>query len=526
MTIAQPPTSARTDLLSADEPASLDALITRIEATEKLARRAAAESYLNGFHYLLATMKAEHPTFSAAELTPYFIQHVDKGKLLRKATPAYAQLRGITEKKAANALHHAVNLIQHAPQLLQRLHDGEIPAELVQAAGQKLKSVTPPHPKRNPAGQPWTPEEHQEALAETDDAKDLLGDQLTDLARPGIPEQDFLNQAGKLREQHHPQPASERHASAAKRRYVHIVPAADGMSRLEALIAADDAAQIAERLKHRAAASQQATPEGRTRTQIEADLLVADLTGTGRSTAAEPPESQASAEYAQPAKTITVFLEYTFEDWIRTGGMIAEGQLEFLRDYKPELFEEANRNRQFHLTPPSRRRGKHPPGVLGSGAHATVVGTGQQLSTELSAALLPQAAMMQAIITHPVTGYPIGLSKRARHPSRRVKELLLYRDRHCRFPGCHVPGTECEVDHIHDWVLSQNSELYGLALMCRRHHGGKSAGWWRVQPRPDEGEGVLEFTFHTGRTVLTRPARPLDPAAWDALREQLEAPPF
>ncbi len=517
----------------------LEAIVDRIEATERLARRTAAESYLHAFHYLLATARQDRPRCTAAELTPYFLQHVDKGKLLRKTTPGYAQLRGITEKKASSFLQLAVNLKQHAPQLLQRLHAGDIPAELVRTAAEKLKSVTPPRPDRDPAGQPWPPRAHQEALAETEGAKDNLGRELTQLAQPGIPEQDFLTRAGKLREEHHPHAAATRHRAAWRRRHLRVVPLADGMSRLEAMIASEDAESIVDRIRRRAAAIQRNSPQDRTKTQLEADTFVAELktqrTGRDNRTSPAPgcapgtspaPEAAPIGSGATPSRGVTVFLECSFETWIRAGGLLAEGQLEFMRDYDSELFELASRNREFQLTPPSRRPSKHPPGVLQSTARATDLGSGRPISTELTAALLPQATMMQAIITHPATGYPIGLSKRARHPARRVKELLLYRDRHCRFPGCQVPGADCEVDHVHDWVLSQTSELYGLALMCKQHHCGKSAGWWRVMPRPDEGDGVLEFVFHTGRVVLTRPAKPLDPTAWQQLRQQLEAPPF
>ncbi|MFC0582093.1 HNH endonuclease signature motif containing protein [Micrococcoides hystricis] len=554
---------------------SLPELANAIEETEKLARRCAAESYAHGFRFLLTTMRQERPTFSPEELTPHFLQHVDKGKLLRKAAPSFAQLKGITDRKAAHFLHLAVNLIQHAPELINKLAAGQIPAEHVRVAGEKLKSVTPPNPSRDADGHPWDPEAYPQAVLDTDNAKDLLGARLTELAAPGIPEQDFTTEAARLRETHHPHNPTARHATALKRRYLRIGPARDGMSKLEALISSDDADQLVQRLRHRAKTASRQQGETRTIRQLEVDLLLEAVQNTAEQNTPsaghdEPPTHKDTADSVirvaevqspqpllpgldtgpqsptlkpqnsnvcscqqagghdrpQSGRNVMVYLNYSFEAWILSGGTIADGQLEFMKSYDPHLWEQAQRNRQYHLRAPASRSGSHPPGVNESGARATNIGTGQQLSPELSAALLPQAAMMQAIITHPATGYPIGLGKRARHPNRRVKDLLLYRDRHCRFPGCHVPGTDCEVDHVHDWVLSNTSELYGLALLCKQHHGGKTARWWQVEPKPELGDGVLEFTFNTGKKILTHPQQPLDPRAWADIRQQLETPPF
>lgn len=87
-------------------------------------------------------------------------------------------------------------------------------------------------------------------------------------------------------------------------------------------------------------------------------------------------------------------------------------------------------------------------------------------------------------------------------PSERMRRILRARDRHCRFPGCRVPATRCDIDHTEDWAEGGSTTTANLAHLCRGHHTLKHQTGWQVQQEPG---GVLAWTSPTGRTRKTNP---------------------
>ena len=95
---------------------------------------------------------------------------------------------------------------------------------------------------------------------------------------------------------------------------------------------------------------------------------------------------------------------------------------------------------------------------------------------------------------------------------RRFAEL---RDRHCRFPGCERPATNCDLDHSIPWQHGGHTKHDNLAHLCRSHHTMKSRGdepgtganrhrGWRLDSHQN---GVLTWETLSGRRVSTRPER-------------------
>ncbi|HEU5428760.1 MAG TPA: HNH endonuclease signature motif containing protein [Actinocrinis sp.] len=90
-------------------------------------------------------------------------------------------------------------------------------------------------------------------------------------------------------------------------------------------------------------------------------------------------------------------------------------------------------------------------------------------------------------------------------PTASVERLVRLRDRHCTFPGCAMPATRCDLDHItafnHDRPEAGGATLpENLHTLCRRHHRLKTAGHWSVQ-RGSEGEVV--WSAPTGHRYIT-----------------------
>ena len=83
------------------------------------------------------------------------------------------------------------------------------------------------------------------------------------------------------------------------------------------------------------------------------------------------------------------------------------------------------------------------------------------------------------------------------------------RDRHCRFPGCSVPATRCQLDHVTAFPRGHTVEA-NLQCLCPAHHGFKHHAGWTVTMTP---HGTCAWTAPTGRTHTTTPGSARDLAA-------------
>ncbi|BDX32012.1 hypothetical protein TUM20985_25590 [Mycobacterium antarcticum] len=87
-------------------------------------------------------------------------------------------------------------------------------------------------------------------------------------------------------------------------------------------------------------------------------------------------------------------------------------------------------------------------------------------------------------------------------PSKKLADFVRCRDLTCRFPGCHVPATNCDVDHTIPWPQGP-TQAANLKAVCRRHHLLKTF-WpgWRDRQYPD---GRVEWTDPDGQSHVTTP---------------------
>ena len=76
-------------------------------------------------------------------------------------------------------------------------------------------------------------------------------------------------------------------------------------------------------------------------------------------------------------------------------------------------------------------------------------------------------------------------------PPQWMRELVVLRDRRCRFPWCGTDARRCDVDHITPYVdpgrggPPDQTHPANLAALCRRHHRLKPHGGWRYLRTPD-----------------------------------------
>lgn len=91
-------------------------------------------------------------------------------------------------------------------------------------------------------------------------------------------------------------------------------------------------------------------------------------------------------------------------------------------------------------------------------------------------------------------------------PSKALADFVRYRDLTCRGPGCDVPASECDIDHVVPYLQGGITHASNLSCKCRTHHIYKTFGGWRDQQLPD---GTLIWTLPDGQTCVTLPGSAL-----------------
>jgi hypothetical protein len=87
-------------------------------------------------------------------------------------------------------------------------------------------------------------------------------------------------------------------------------------------------------------------------------------------------------------------------------------------------------------------------------------------------------------------------------PPEWMRELVILRDRRCRFPWCTRDARHCDLDHVIAYDENgppDQTRPENLAPLCRRHHRGKTSGRWRYRRNRD---GTYTWHSPTGRTYL------------------------
>lgn len=67
----------------------------------------------------------------------------------------------------------------------------------------------------------------------------------------------------------------------------------------------------------------------------------------------------------------------------------------------------------------------------------------------------------------------IGVGREARLATRAQYAALVARDGRCRWNGCRIPASWCEVDHLVPWHAGGRTDLDNLVLWCSHHHHRK-----------------------------------------------------
>jgi hypothetical protein len=87
---------------------------------------------------------------------------------------------------------------------------------------------------------------------------------------------------------------------------------------------------------------------------------------------------------------------------------------------------------------------------------------------------------MRRLVVDPVSGTLLDVGRRSYEVPTRLRELIVLRDRTCRFPGCQRRAARCQIDHADAWEDGGATDAANLGALCVRHHQLKTHGGWRL----------------------------------------------
>lgn len=115
---------------------------------------------------------------------------------------------------------------------------------------------------------------------------------------------------------------------------------------------------------------------------------------------------------------------------------------------------------------------------------------GTELPSEVVRQLACDAEIIPMILGGP--GGPADIGRASRTVSRRLRRLLVARDRHCRWPGCAVPPSRCDAHHIIHWLGGGPTNLDNLVLLCHVHHQHLHKHGYRIILQADGSVAVTQ----------------------------------
>jgi len=258
-------------------------------------------------------------------------------------------------------------------------------------------------------------------------------------AQLGVPA--LRRRARRLADRLHSEPLTVRRARAEADRHVELSPEADGMAFLGALLPAETAQAVFNRLT-RAAKSLQGPGETRTLAQLRADVLRDLLINGGMDT------GPAAGIRAEAMVTVPVFTLLGL--------------------------------------------GEEPGDLEGYGP----------IPADVARRLCANAPSFHRVLTHPETGVRLSWGRTTYRVPKDLARVVRHRHPVCTFAGCRYAAQSCELDHTVAFADGGETALDNLGPACKRHHRLKHAAGWAAVQGPG---GIFSWTSPAGLTSISVP---------------------
>jgi hypothetical protein len=324
----------------------------------------------------------------------------------------------------------------------------------------------------------------------------------------------FRQTARRIRNRLHPVPLEVRHAEAATKRSVAVIPADDGMAYLSLYAPSPAIHAIYDRLVQTARTAK-TEEDGRTQAQLHADVMCAlllddgtlDLTGSSQATlfndrngnqsshgSVKPggPESALSSGYQPQADKPPGQSTVPKVKW----GEPPKGSHSFslakiARSISPKV----------HVTVPILTL------LNRADIPATLNGV-EPIDADTARELAALAPSLSRLLTDPIKGNVLAVDSRTYRPTADLAQWITQRDGSCRWPGCGAAASRSDIDHT--IPFSESTTQGGktvdsnLEALCRKHHVMKHQLNYRLTQNSD-GSGKLSWVTPLGRNITETP---------------------
>ncbi|WP_142044682.1 HNH endonuclease signature motif containing protein [Arthrobacter sp. SLBN-100] len=303
-----------------------------------------------------------------------------------------------------------------------------------------------------------------------------------------MPAYRFKARARGWRERHHPESLEKRHAKSVADRRVEYWPDNDGMAWVAAMLPADQASAIRNRLTA-IARGMQGPNEPRTMPELCADIFSDGLLNTGAGIRAG--NSPRGTGTGTPGGD--------------TGGENSIGNREGNSSENGEGSSsengEGNSSESGEAHSSGGGEGTAADGSSSSGIRAQVLVTVPVFSlmglTDEPAVLdgygpIPPsmarklvsegAGSFYRVLVDPRDGAPLEIGRASYRVGKAMRNWLRLRDGKCPFPGCNNPSLDNEADHILAWHKGGTTGVSNLGQPCPKHHRMRHTGGWKPTP--------------------------------------------
>ena len=151
----------------------------------------------------------------------------------------------------------------------------------------------------------------------------------------------------------------------------------------------------------------------------------------------------------------------------------------------------------------------------GTGQSALEDADGLRVSAETSRRIGCDGS--KVVVRQDKEGRVLDVGRKTRTIPPALRRALAARDRHCRFPGCHV--RHCDAHHVRHWAGGGAIKLDNLLLLCRHLHRAVHEEGFTVNLGND---GDARFSWPAGRPFPKVPQPPRWPDDGDVLAPALD----
>lgn len=307
------------------------------------------------------------------------------------------------------------------------------------------------------------------------------------------------------RERRHPASIERRAAACRNDRHVLLEPAHDGMAWLSAYLPAEQAAGAFARLTDIARGLLKDGDELDVGAMAEASAPSTPGTPSTPSTPSTVQVGEGGTETRTLAQLrADVLTDLLVDGAVKTSGVGAGIRATVHVTVPVERLLDASGGVESAVAPSeSRSASRKAPRSLNSVSvpHAELEGYGP-LDDATARTLAGHAPSFTRLLRHPETGAVLSVGRDRYSVPADLAKALRVRDRTCRFPGCGVAASRCEIDHTLDWQFGGSTDIDNLAHLCPRHHRLKHRTEWHVS---QTGGGVLQWQAPSGREYVTHP---------------------